>query len=66
LPNSDLTVSLATLASFQARNSRLYDGVGIDPDLPMEAEPGFFVNQSDRILERAIELIRASFSESEG
>jgi len=64
LPNSDLAVSLATLASFQARDSRLYDGVGIDPDLQMEPEPEFFVNQSDRILERAIELIRASPSGS--
>ena len=64
LPNSDLAVSLATLASFQARDSRLYDGVGIDPDLQMEPEPEFFVNQSDRILERAIELIRASSSGS--
>ncbi len=53
-------MSLATLASFQARNSRLYDGVGIDPDLEMEPEPRFFINQSDRILERAIELIQAS------
>ena len=53
-------MSLATLASFQARNSRLYDGVGIGPDLEMEPEPEFFINQSDRILERAIELIRAS------
>lgn len=66
LPNSNLTVSLATLASFQARNSRLYDGVGIEPDLSMEPEPGFFVNHSDRILERAIELIRALSSESKG
>ena len=64
LPNSDLAVSLATLASFQARNSRLYDGVGIDPDIQMEPEPGFFINQSDRILEHAIELIRASPSGS--
>jgi len=64
LPNSDLAVSLATLASFQARNSRLYDGVGINPDLDMEPEPGFFINQSDRILEYAIELIRASPSGS--
>ena len=57
-------MSLATLASFQARNSRLYDGVGIDPDLQMDPEPGFFINQSDRILEQAIELIRASPSGS--
>jgi len=64
LPNSDLAVSLATLASFQARNSRLYDGVGVDPDLEMEPEPEFFINQSDRILEHAIELIQASPSGS--
>jgi hypothetical protein len=60
LPGSDLAVRLASMASFQASNSRLYDGVGIEPDIKMEAEPGFFVNQSDRILSRAIELIRES------
>ena len=58
LPNSKLEVSLATLASFQAWNSELYDGVGIEPDIEMEAEPGFFVNASDEILEYALELIR--------
>jgi hypothetical protein len=58
LPNSNLSVSLATLASFQARNSQLYDGVGIEPDVMMEAEPGFFVNTSDAMLEYAIERIR--------
>jgi hypothetical protein len=59
LPNSKLAVSLATLASFQARNSELYDGVGVEPDVEMEPEPGFFVNESDEILQYAIELIRA-------
>ncbi len=63
LPNSNLAVSLATLASFQARNSELYDGVGVEPDIEMEPEPGFFVDESDEILQYAIELIRA---ESEG
>jgi len=60
LPGSHLAVRLASMASFQASNSRLYDGVGIDPDIKMEPEPGFFVNQSDRILGRAIDLIRES------
>ena len=60
LPRSDLAVRLASMASFQASNSRLYDGVGINPDIHMEPEPGFFVNASDLILERAIELIRES------
>ena len=60
LPRSDLAVRLASMASFQASNSRLYDGVGINPDIHMEPEPGFFVNESDLILERAIELIRES------
>ena len=60
LPGSDLAVRLASMASFQTSNGRLYDGVGIDPDIHMEPEPGFFINESDRILERAIELIRES------
>jgi C-terminal processing protease CtpA/Prc len=60
LPGSNLTIRLASLASFQARDGRLYDGVGIQPDVYMEAEPSFFVNESDLILEHAIELIRAS------
>ncbi|MGI9627752.1 MAG: S41 family peptidase [Longimicrobiales bacterium] len=66
LPGSDLVVSLATLASFQARNGRLYDGVGVEPDIYMEAEPAFFVNGGDEMLARAIELIRASAGESPG
>ena len=65
LPRSNLVVSLATLASFQARNGRLYDGVGIDPDIYMEPEPGFFINDSDEVLGRAIELILTS-SETPG
>ena len=60
LPGSDLAVRLASMASFQASNSRLYDGVGIEPDIHMEPEPGFFVNESDLILERAVRLIRES------
>ena len=60
LPGSNLTIRLASLASFQARDGRLYDGVGIQPDVYMEAEPSFFVNESDLILEHAIELIQAS------
>lgn len=59
LPHSGLAVSLATLASFQARNSELYDGVGILPDLVVAAEPGFFVNASDNVLDQAIGLIRS-------
>ena len=47
------------LASFQARNGRLYDGVGVEPDVFFEQEPGFFVNASDDALDRAIEIIRA-------
>lgn len=65
LPGSDLAVRLASMASFQASNSRLYDGVGIMPDIKMEPEPGFFVNQSDRMLSRAIELIRESSEKME-
>jgi C-terminal processing protease CtpA/Prc len=59
LPNSGLAVSLATLASFQARYSTLYDGVGIRPDLEVASEPGFFVNASDDVLDQAISLIRS-------
>ncbi|MBT3775275.1 MAG: hypothetical protein HOF87_12075 [Gemmatimonadales bacterium] len=59
LPNSGLAVSLATLASFEARSSTLYDGVGIQPDLEFASEPGFFVNASDDVLDQAISLIRS-------
>jgi len=58
LPNSNLRLNLATLASFQARNSELYDGVGVDPDIEMEPEPGFFINASDRMLELAVALVQ--------
>ena len=46
------------MASYQARNSELYDGVGIQPDIEMEPEPGFFVGASDDVLMHAIDLIR--------
>ena len=62
LPNSGLRVNLATLASFQARNSMLYDGVGIEPDVLMEPEPGFFLGESDAVLEYSIDLVRRETS----
>ncbi len=62
LPNTDLAVSLATLASFQGRNGELYDGVGIEPDVVMEPEPGFFINASDLILDFAVDHIRKSMA----
>ncbi len=60
LPHSGLSVNLATLASFQARNGALYDGVGIEPDIVMEPEPGFFVGRSDDVLDFAVEFIRSA------
>jgi len=60
LPNTGLAIRLASLASFQTRSGELYDGVGIQPDIEMFAEPGFFVNQSDDVIDRAIERIRSA------
>jgi hypothetical protein len=58
LPVSGLSVSLASMASFQ-RSGRLYDGNGVHPDVLLHPEPEYFlVGGRDTVLERAVEMLR--------
>ncbi|MCK5148590.1 hypothetical protein KAR48_17685 [bacterium] len=61
LKNSDIPVRLSTMASFQ-RTGEKYDGVGIDPDIYMEAEILDWLEQSDSILNRAFDLVIAGIA----
>ena len=57
LPHTGLEVRLASMASFRP-DGRLYDGRGIEPDIEVQAEPGFFLQGGeDAVLKRAVEVI---------
>ncbi len=56
LPNSGIEVNLSSMASFRP-NGKLYDGNGIEVDIPQMPEPDDFLGYSDVVLERAISLI---------
>ncbi|MFT6068080.1 MAG: C-terminal processing protease CtpA/Prc [Bacteriovoracaceae bacterium] len=53
LPNSNLRIKAATMASFQT-NGKLYDGNGIAPHISLTPEAGFFIGISDKTLEAAV------------
>ena len=59
LANSDISVRLSSMASFRT-NGLLYEGRGIQPDIVMEPEPGYFIGQSDATLKAAIEVLRVN------
>ena len=58
LANSRVCVYLSSMASFRP-NGLLYEGRGIQPDIVMEPEPGYFIGQSDATLEAAIRVLGA-------
>ena len=57
LANTDIRVRLSSMASFRT-NGLLYEGRGIQPDIVLEPEPGYFVGQSDSTLQAAVTLLR--------
>jgi len=57
LDNSTISVRLSSMASFRP-NGLLYEGRGIQPDMVMEPEPGYFIGQSDATLQAAIGALR--------
>jgi C-terminal processing protease CtpA/Prc len=62
LANSELTLSLSSMASFQP-TGRLFDGVGVEPDIFAEPEPGYYLlNGRDTVLEFALDYINARSS----
>ncbi len=52
-----ICVHLSSMASFRP-NGLLYEDRGIQPDIVMEPEPGYFIGQSDATLKAAIEVLR--------
>jgi len=56
LSNSGIPVRISTMASFQKTGAK-YDGVGITPDIFMEAEISDWLGESDTILDRVYSLV---------
>jgi len=56
LPNSGLKVTLSTMASFRSDGS-LYDGQGIEPDIPVSHTPDDAAGRTDSVLEAARSLL---------
>ncbi len=58
LPESGLSLRLASMASFQP-NGLLYDGNGVHPDIVVEPTPDYFLRGgADNVLEAALDLLR--------
>ena len=57
LPASGVEVRLSSMASFRP-NGQLYDGRGIAPHIELTPGPEFFIGESDKALDTAIDLIR--------
>jgi hypothetical protein len=58
LPNSDLRINVASMASFQ-KSGKLFDGHGVEPDVHIEPAPEYYLrNGRDNILEKALEIIK--------
>ena len=53
----DISLRIGSMVLYQT-NGKLFDGVGVSPDVKIEPEPGYFIGKSDKTLEAAIELIR--------
>ena len=57
LPNSGIKILLSTMVSFRP-NGKLFDGNGVEVDIPVSPAPDDFLGHSDAVLDRAIERIR--------
>jgi hypothetical protein len=58
LPVSQISFSLASMASFQW-TGRLYDGNGTQPDILVHPDPeAFLIGGRDNVLERALQILR--------
>ncbi|MEQ8765306.1 MAG: S41 family peptidase [Planctomycetota bacterium] len=59
LANSGLRVRLSSMASFRPSGAT-YDGNGIEPDIIIWPDAGFFIGQSDPALTKAIDVLGGS------
>ena len=57
LKHSLIAVNLSSMASFRP-DGRLYEGLGITPDVPLEPEPEYFIGKSDHTLTAALHLLK--------
>ena len=54
---SQLTLILGSVASFQP-DGQAYDGHGVQPEIRVEPEAGYFIGRSDQLLDRALARLR--------
>ncbi|MFT7640275.1 MAG: C-terminal processing protease CtpA/Prc [Pirellulaceae bacterium] len=59
LPNSKVGVVLCQSAKFRA-NGKPYDGLGIDPDVKLEATPDDILGRGDSVLDAAVKRLQKS------
>ena len=57
LPNSKIPVTLCQSAKFRP-NGKPYDGVGVPPNVAMEATPDDILGKSDTVLDAAVKRLR--------
>ena len=57
LPGSGLTVMISTMASFQ-KDGRLYEGMGVEPDVFLQPDLNDWLGRSDTVLDRALGRLR--------
>ena len=57
LENTRIAVYLSSMVSYRP-DGQLYDGKGINPDIPIGPQPGFFVGKEDSVLDRAVQLLK--------
>lgn len=54
---STASVRLGSMVSFQS-DGTLFDGRGVQPDLPVDPSPDYFIGKADPVLDRALEFLR--------
>jgi hypothetical protein len=62
LANSGLRVCVTDMV-FVPANGQLIDGIGLQPDIVAEPEMGYYLGTSDRMLEKAIGVLKEKFAE---
>ncbi|MEL6110835.1 MAG: S41 family peptidase, partial [Planctomycetota bacterium] len=55
----DIRLQIGSMVSYQA-SGELFDGVGVQPDVEVQPEPGYFLGASDETLAAAVRLIQRS------
>jgi C-terminal processing protease CtpA/Prc len=64
LPNSGIEITLSSMASFRP-NGKLFDGNGIEVDIPVMPTPDDFLGRSDTVIDRAIKWIKQASEQND-